>query len=92
MVADGSMAAFKTGTAIPNLNFQALVSEHAVLLPTDDILDCFETATRSMEAFAHTGVAEKLVGVRNLLLPKLVSGQFDIRQPNLDDDSQRTLV
>lgn len=92
MVSDGKMKAFKTGTAIPNLNFEALTSQCPVVLPPDELLNDFDSVVRPMYEFALTGASSRLGLIRDLLLPKLVTGQIDVSHLDLDAVAERAGV
>ncbi len=84
MVEQGTMAAFKTGTAIPNLNFTALVEQHRIALPPRDLLSAFADRVRPLEQFALSGAVARLQALRDLLLPKLLSGEIEVTDLDLD--------
>lgn len=83
MVKDGTMTAFKTGTAIPNLNFRALVENHLIPLPPRDVLLAYEDRVRPLEEFALSVPVAQLQSIRDLLLPRLVAGDIDLSRLDL---------
>ena len=78
MIASGEMTNFQTGVAIPNLNLKGLVASRKVVKPPDALLMRFEELTRPMLKFALTGTSENLRTTRDLLLPRLISGELDV--------------
>jgi type I restriction enzyme S subunit len=78
MIASGEMINFQTGVAIPNLNLKGLVASRKVAKPPDALLIRFEELTRPMLKFALTGTSDNLRATRDLLLPRLVSGEIDV--------------
>lgn len=84
MVLTGEMNAYKTGTTIPNLNFKALVSSKLVPLPASHLLEAYAEVCRPMERFKLLGLNQVLSEARDLLLPRLVSGELDVSDPDFD--------
>ena len=84
MCADGRMDAFKTGTTIPNLNFKALTGSHRLVLPSTRVLQQFHESTNPGDRFALLGMNVVLTEARDLLLPRLVSGELDVSELDLD--------
>jgi len=78
MVANGEMTQYRTGTTIPNLNMSALFEAHQFLLPPADLLRHFVGLLASSDAFKFSGRIQNLRRTRDLLLPRLLSGQIDM--------------
>jgi type I restriction enzyme S subunit len=78
MVASGEMAQFRTGTTIPNLNMSALFEMHQFVLPPQTLLDQFVALLHSSDKFKLSGRIAKLRRTRDLLLPRLLSGQLNV--------------
>jgi type I restriction enzyme, S subunit len=83
MVENGDMAQFRTGTTIPNLNFRALVESRLLVRPPEEILSEFERLTIPMERMALNGTNRNLRAARDLLLPRLISGEIDVTDLNI---------
>lgn len=77
-----------TSTSHQRVKPQDLVSLH-VLKPSPDVLDSFTQLVRPVFALAHTLriTNRNLRATRDLLLPKLISGDVDVA--NLDIDTSR---
>jgi type I restriction enzyme, S subunit len=82
MVANGAMKSFVTGTAIPNLNLAGLVSTVDIVVPPMVLLQRFDDFCAPLDALRFDGRNRTLSNVRDLLLPKLVTGAIDVS--NLD--------
>lgn len=74
------------GTKMPRADWKVL-RKWPVTIPPSDISDAFTDITRSILGLAETLILEstRLVALRDLLLPKLVSGQIDVLGLDLDD-------
>jgi type I restriction enzyme, S subunit len=84
MCRDGRMGAFKTGTAIPNLNFKALTSQALFVVPDPSSIESLNSQVSPLQAFGLTGINRNLSEARDLLIPRLVSGDLDISDLDLD--------
>jgi type I restriction enzyme S subunit len=78
MVQSGEMGQFRTGTTIPNLNMTALFESHKFILPSPDLLSLFHSLLESSDAFKLSGRIQNLRRTRDLLMPRLLSGQIDV--------------
>lgn len=78
MVESSEMQNYKTGTAIPNLNFAALTRNHPFVVPPLDVLRRFHAFTSPIDDFRLSGRVQTLRRTRDLLLPRLLSGQLSI--------------
>lgn len=74
-----------TGTTRKRLS-RSVLSQEAVLLPTDDVLEQYQAETSAMRSMATElrGSVVRLGVIRDLLLPRLVSGQIDVSNLDLD--------
>jgi type I restriction enzyme S subunit len=80
MVETGAIRQYRTGTAIPNLNVTALVEKHLLLLPPGELLAQFDELAGLAEGFRLRGHNRSLRRTRDLLLPKLISGEVDVSE------------
>jgi type I restriction enzyme S subunit len=78
MVMSGEMNQFRTGTTIPNLNMTALFESHYFILPPSSTLRSFVALLESSDALKLSGRVQNLRRTRDLLLPRLLSGQIDV--------------
>jgi type I restriction enzyme S subunit len=78
MVVSGEMGQYRTGTTIPNLNMSALFESHWFVLPPQGLLRKFVDLLCSADAFKLSGRTQNLRRTRDLLLPRLLSGQIDV--------------
>jgi type I restriction enzyme S subunit len=78
MVQSGAMAQFRTGTTIPNLNMTALFEQHDFLMPPQDLIQRFAFFLDSLDDFRLLGQIQNLRQTRDLLLPRLLSGQVEL--------------
>lgn len=76
LVESGGMRAYRTGTTIPNLNFSAL-STHRFVVPPLGLLERFEEIVRPIDEMRFMGLNRNLQTSRDLLLPRLISGELD---------------
>ena len=74
-----------TGTKMPRADWK-VIGEYQVAVPPDDLAECFTEVVQS-----HLGAATNLMRtgrnlamMRDLLLPKLVTGQIDVSRLDLD--------
>jgi len=80
MVETGAIRQYRTGTAIPNLNVTALVEKHLLLLPPEELLAQFDELAGLAEGFRLRGHNRSLRRTRDLLLPRLISGELDVSE------------
>jgi type I restriction enzyme S subunit len=78
MVMSGEMNQFRTGTTIPNLNMTALFESHSFVLPPPSLLRSFVDLLELSDAVKLSGRIQNLRLTRDLLLPRLLSGQIDV--------------
>jgi type I restriction enzyme, S subunit len=72
---DGGLQAFRTGTAFPNLDVSGLLANLVVVVPPEAVarqFGRFFEVSRRVDLIAQSGT---LAAVRDLLLPKLLSGE-----------------
>jgi type I restriction enzyme S subunit len=87
----GYLVNHATGSAYPAVNSGDFEKAY-ILVPSQDVLSAFHDATNGMFLLKHT-LQEKnrrLRNTRDLLLPKLISGQLDVE--DLDIDAGELLV
>ena len=81
----GLATATSNGTKMPRANTEILMS-HGIPHPTDDLEQAFNETVGPMDALRRTLAAQnrKLREARDLLLPRLVSGELDVSELDLD--------
>jgi type I restriction enzyme S subunit len=75
LVATGAMKQYMSGTAIPNLNADALLDGVVFALPPEPLLAAYSDLCEPMDAFLLSGIQPVLRSARDLVLPRLMSGE-----------------
>lgn len=82
LVSTGGMKQFMSGTAIPNLNATALLESLVFPIPPAPLLRAYNDLCEPIDAFAYSGIQPVLREVRNLVLPRLISGELELAPPS----------
>ena len=75
LVSSGDMKTFVTGTAMPNLDVRGLLAGVVVVLPPDPVIERWAEVARLARAHLYSPENRTLAGMRDALLPKLMSGE-----------------
>jgi hypothetical protein len=75
----GEIAQFIVGTSVPNLNDRALLGNHRIILPAEPLIARFYDFSLTVQKHLYSGENETLAATRDLLLPKLMSGEVRVR-------------
>ena len=72
-------------TGIKNLNINGFLENEKIILPPKELIDRFDEFCQSVfdEVFKNGMSTEKLTELRDALLPKLMSGEFDVSDIDL---------
>ncbi len=72
----GEIQKYISGTSVPNLNDKGLLQAHQILLPSESLLDVFLEVALFVQRHLFSGENSTLAQTRDLLLPKLMSGEI----------------
>lgn len=70
---------YVTGTSIPNLDINGLLSERRIVIPSDKVLDRFFQLMTPMYEKLYSQESRTLAAIRDALLPKLLSGEIKMK-------------
>ena len=76
MRVSGEIQEYISGTSVPNLNDKGLLQSHKVVLPSESLLRAFFEFTLIVQRHLFSGENALLAQTRDLLLPKLMSGEI----------------
>ncbi len=74
----GEMNQFITGTSVPNLNDRGLLDSHRIVIPDASLVRQFRDFMSLVQAHLYSGQSETLAQTRDLLLPRLMSGELRV--------------
>ena len=77
----GVFFSYENGTTgIKNLDFTGFIETEPIIVPTFDKVQAFDDYCKSIfnQVFANGKQSEQLASLRDTLLPKLMSGEFDV--------------
>ncbi len=80
MRTSGEIQKYISGTSIPNLNDKGLLQSHRIILPPDCLLDAFLGFALIVQRHHFSGENHTLAQTRDLLLPKLMSGEIRLHE------------
>ena len=80
MRVSGEIQKYISGTSVPNLNDKGLLQSHQIILPCEPLLDTFFEFTLIVQRRLFSEENATLAALRDLLLPKLMSGDIRLRQ------------
>ena len=80
MRASGEIGKYISGTSVPNLNDKGLLQSHQIILPSEALLDAFFGFVLIVQRRLFSGEDDTLARTRDLLLPKLMSGEIRLRE------------
>ena len=80
MRVSGEIQKYISGTSVPNLNDKGLLQSHQVILPSEPLLDAFFGFTLTVQRHLFSGENATLAQTRDLLLPKLMSGEIRLTE------------
>ncbi|MBN1458858.1 MAG: restriction endonuclease subunit S [Armatimonadetes bacterium] len=78
---EGEIQTFRTGTAFPNLDIHGLLTSFSVCVPPEQLAEefaRFHWQARRLDLIAQSGI---LAALRDALLPKLMSGELRLKDP-----------
>lgn len=76
MRANGEIQKYISGTSVPNLNDKGLLHSHQIILPSESLLDAFFEFALIVQRQLFSGENATLAQTRDVLLPKLMSGEI----------------
>ena len=79
MKVSGEIQKYISGTSVPNLNDKGLMESHKIPSPTEPILQAFLDFSMLVQEQLFSGENAVLAEARDLLLPKLMSGEIRLR-------------
>jgi type I restriction enzyme S subunit len=83
MYSSGELFIYVNGTSVPNLQDGELLNGKTVVLPSEEILEKFDSLIRLNTTRRFSGVNQNLVEIRDSLLPRLISGELQIPEEML---------
>ena len=78
MRAVGEIQKYISGTSVPNLDHKALLEAHQIILPNETLLDAFYEIVLKVQSRLFSRENATLARTRDLLLPKLMSGEIRV--------------
>ncbi|HUW95476.1 MAG TPA: restriction endonuclease subunit S [Anaerolineae bacterium] len=78
---DGEIWTYATGTSIPNLDSKALLDGKEIAVPPDPLLDSYLAFVHLVNRRLYCRGSRSLEALRDVLLPKLISGQLRVPDP-----------
>jgi len=79
----GEISAFIVGTSVPNLNDKSLLSTKRIIIPPEQILNEFLSIANLVQEALFDDENQILAETRDLLLPKLMSGEIRVKYADL---------
>jgi type I restriction enzyme, S subunit len=83
MYSSGELFIYVNGTSVPNLQDGELLNGKRLVLPSEEILEKFDTLIRLNTIHRFSGINRNLVEIRDSLLPRLISGELQIPEEML---------
>lgn len=79
------VSAYRTGTAFPNLDLDGLLMNAQLAFPPEELSGSFADLLRILRAPGLEAHSQKLASTRDVLLPRLLSGELAVTEGAFDD-------
>jgi type I restriction enzyme S subunit len=83
MYSSGEMFIYVNGTSVPNLQDAELLNAKKIVLPSEGVLQKFDSLIRLNANLKFNGNNRTLAEIRDALLPRLISGELQIPEEML---------